>query len=201
MQVYDLTIKKRPKQQRAQATFDAIVEACAKLLIEQGYAATTTNHIADRAGVAISSLYQYFATKDGVIAEVANRLIQRIMESLASNLPELNHGERKDVKTMIEFAYQLLKQERDLIRVLAYEVPYAKEFKNVETIPDVVTNIAQAVMQTNDNKTTQASIYLNLIFVSSTLLILVLHPPEKVSVDEMIDTLVLHLESHSKVIK
>ena len=43
--------KKLPRQQRAQATFDALVDATARVLVRRGYAGTTTNHIAEAAGV------------------------------------------------------------------------------------------------------------------------------------------------------
>lgn len=39
--------KKLPRQARSRQTFDAIVEACAQLLVTNGYGALTTNHIAE----------------------------------------------------------------------------------------------------------------------------------------------------------
>ena len=43
-QVYDFAIKKMPKQGRSQATFNAVIEACARLLAQSGYQNLTTNH-------------------------------------------------------------------------------------------------------------------------------------------------------------
>jgi AcrR family transcriptional regulator len=62
--------RRRPHQERAKITVAAIVEAAGALLCEHGYAATTTNAIAKRAGVSIGSLYQYFRDKDEVFREV-----------------------------------------------------------------------------------------------------------------------------------
>ena len=50
---HDFSPKKLPRQARSRVTFDAIVEACARLLVERGYGAVTTNHIAEAAGVSI----------------------------------------------------------------------------------------------------------------------------------------------------
>jgi AcrR family transcriptional regulator len=47
---------------------EAIVQAAAELFAEHGYARTTTNKIADRAGVSVGSLYQYFPNKDSLLA-------------------------------------------------------------------------------------------------------------------------------------
>ena len=45
-----------PTQSRSQATYDSIVDAAARLLERHGYAALTTNHVAEAAGVAIGLL-------------------------------------------------------------------------------------------------------------------------------------------------
>jgi AcrR family transcriptional regulator len=63
------TVPRRiPKQRRSRATVDAIVEAAAHLLAARGWEASTTNHIAERAGVSIGSLYKYFPNKSSILA-------------------------------------------------------------------------------------------------------------------------------------
>lgn len=51
-------------------TVDAIVTAGAELFARAGYAHTTTNKIARRAGVSIGSLYQYFPGKDAILSAI-----------------------------------------------------------------------------------------------------------------------------------
>ena len=72
-QPIDFAPKKLPSQQRSRETFEAVIGACTWLLPRRGYAGTTTNHIAERAGVNIASLYEYFPGKDAVVAQVAER--------------------------------------------------------------------------------------------------------------------------------
>ena len=50
--------RKAPRQSRSQATVTAILDATARILIEQGFAAASTNAVAERAGVSVGSLYQ-----------------------------------------------------------------------------------------------------------------------------------------------
>lgn len=53
--------------------FEAIVAAATKILGEDGMKSFTTNHIAERAGVGIASVYRYFADKRAIIAEIDRR--------------------------------------------------------------------------------------------------------------------------------
>ena len=65
--------RKRPTQERARSTVDAIVLAAAHILRAEGSDRLTTNRIAQVAGVSIGSLYQYFPNKAAVIAELRAR--------------------------------------------------------------------------------------------------------------------------------
>jgi AcrR family transcriptional regulator len=66
-------LRKSPRQKRAAATFEAIVEAAAHILREDGAEALTTNAVAARAGVSIGSLYQYFPNKQAIVRALIAR--------------------------------------------------------------------------------------------------------------------------------
>lgn len=68
--------RRTPQQRRATYTVDCILEAALLIISEEGLAELTTNAIADRAGVSIGSLYQYFPNKDAVISALI--LLQHI---------------------------------------------------------------------------------------------------------------------------
>ena len=68
-----LAPRKQPSQERSRFTVEAILEAAADILVREGFARLTTNRIADRAGVNIASLYQYFPGKDAIVAELRRR--------------------------------------------------------------------------------------------------------------------------------
>src|SRR5687767_7904108 len=56
-----------PRHSRARATVDAIIVAAARILADHGYAGLTTNKVAQRAGVSVGSLYQYFPSKESIL--------------------------------------------------------------------------------------------------------------------------------------
>lgn len=62
--------RKTPRQDRATATRARILEAAGEVFAAYGYAAGTTNRIAESAGVSVGSLYQYFPNKDSILVEL-----------------------------------------------------------------------------------------------------------------------------------
>ncbi|MEJ2583285.1 MAG: helix-turn-helix domain containing protein, partial [Acidobacteriota bacterium] len=99
--------RREPTQERARFTVAAILQAAAEVIDDAGWANTSTNRIAERAGVAIGSLYQYFANKEEILA----RLIEE---------------HRKDVHVVVGLALERLEDPsvpiedalRDLFREL-----------------------------------------------------------------------------------
>lgn len=81
--------RKRPNSQRAQATVEAILQATAELIESSGYANLTTNHVAQRAGISIGSLYQYFPNKESICRALAERHFKLISERYSHNLGDL----------------------------------------------------------------------------------------------------------------
>lgn len=83
------TPRKLPKQERSQATVEAILTATTHILTEGGYEQLTTNRVAELAGVSIGSLYQYFPNKEALIfaltehhANEMKRLAQHLLSGL-----------------------------------------------------------------------------------------------------------------------
>ncbi|MGM0555600.1 MAG: TetR/AcrR family transcriptional regulator [Myxococcota bacterium] len=120
----DFEPRKKPKQARSRATFEAIVEAGAQLLVEDGYHDLTTNGLAERAGVSIGSLYQYFPNKEAVVASVVERFADRQFDILVAGLDELAGAPTEDVvRHLVERMLEAKRAEPELSRVLLQELP------------------------------------------------------------------------------
>jgi len=101
-----LTPRKEPRQSRARATVDAIVIAAEQLTRERGIEDWTTNHVAERAGASIGSLYQYFPSKESLL--VALYLTRRAFyrEQLATALASVaKRGSPREIATAIAKAW------------------------------------------------------------------------------------------------
>lgn len=83
MTAITLNPRKLPRQERSRALFEAILDAAARILAQQGRDALNTNLVAEKAGVSIGSLYQYFPNRDAIIAAVADRHFHRLFHHVA----------------------------------------------------------------------------------------------------------------------
>jgi AcrR family transcriptional regulator len=72
----DPNLRRRPKQARSRATCEAIVEAAAQVLERRGADGFNTNAVAERAGVSIGTLYQYFADKQALLVAAVRRELE-----------------------------------------------------------------------------------------------------------------------------
>lgn len=69
-------MRKVPRQQRSREMVTRLLDATAATLAERGLDHTTTNHIAERAGVSVGSLYQYFPDKNALVEALLERMAE-----------------------------------------------------------------------------------------------------------------------------
>jgi AcrR family transcriptional regulator len=116
--------RKQPEQDRSRATVDVIVDAAARILVKHGYDAFTTNRVAEKAGVSIGSLYQYFPNKDALLGELMRRHtadLERGIEDMQAHARNAPLAEV--VRAAIEHNVQSHLIDPALHRVLSEEVP------------------------------------------------------------------------------
>jgi AcrR family transcriptional regulator len=115
---------------RAELTRERILTAAAHVFAEHGYAAGTTNRIAERARVSIGSLYQYFPNKDALLAELLIQHIDRGTWTGADGL-DLSPGTLEaTVRALIRDAIDNHSDDPRLLRVMIEEAPVSQELLN-----------------------------------------------------------------------
>lgn len=105
-----------------------VLEAAAELFAQLGYAATTTNKIARRAGVSIGSLYQYFSNKDEVLSVLLEEHQAEVRSAIAGGLERLaDHGIplRDALRHLLRSLLDLHAKDPALSRVLSHVLPSA----------------------------------------------------------------------------
>jgi len=76
--------RKAARQARARDTVLGILQASAELVVRHGVERLTTNHIAERAGVSVGSLYQYFPSKEAIIQALIEHEISRAVDAIVA---------------------------------------------------------------------------------------------------------------------
>jgi AcrR family transcriptional regulator len=79
-------LRKQPVQQRSAKRVEQMLEACAELIDELGYDGVTTTLIAERAGVAVGSLYQFFPDKRAVVQALTKRHLDFFTQQIDERL-------------------------------------------------------------------------------------------------------------------
>lgn len=119
-------MKSAPTQQRAIRKRNALLQAAFEEFSNQGFEATTAKSIADRAGVATGTFYQYFHNKDDVLLEVTRQRFAELQEHLPVPAVSLGVGDdqgagiRNVFRQALEFVYDFHQEECGLHEVLDY---------------------------------------------------------------------------------
>ncbi len=196
---FSLRPRKLPAQRRSQQTFEAIVESATLLLPILGYAGTTTNHIAERAGVNIASLYEYFPGKDAIVAQVAERLVRRVLTRLGHESASILEAPEEDaVRLWIELIHETVARERRLLAVFTYQVPYTNDLDPMRRMSSQLLAFSEQIRRAAGERirrdVSPATMILIVNLVSSTILQLVLDPPDAPTTREVLEELSLRLE-------
>src|SRR5690349_24663898 len=81
--------RKYASQARSRAPVDALIDATARILVREGFDKASTNLIAEVAGVSVGSLYQYFPSKEALVAAVLERDQQVMMQLVGGELADV----------------------------------------------------------------------------------------------------------------
>ncbi|HZT04912.1 MAG TPA: TetR/AcrR family transcriptional regulator [Steroidobacteraceae bacterium] len=125
--------RKQASQARSRATVDALIEATARILVRESFDRASTNRIAQEAGVSIGSLYQYFPSKEALVAAVMDRHNQELMQVARGALAEVAELPLEQaVRRLVVIAIEAHRVHPRLHRVLAEQIPRTGRLKNIE---------------------------------------------------------------------
>ena len=195
--------RKKPSQARSRATVEAVLAAAAQVFQRQGYAGATTDRIAERAGVSVGSLYQYFPNKDAILVALAERhidagfaLVRELLAEALSDVPPLSSVLRRFVLAMIA----LHEREPELHRVLFEEAPLPppvrRQIRKREN--EFATEVcllleAHPEVHTDDPNVTA---YVLVNMVDALVHNFILHAPQGIGAEELTDEMVSMLFRH-----
>jgi AcrR family transcriptional regulator len=136
--------RKSPSQERAKATVDAILQAGAYILVKDGWEKFTTNRVAERAGVNIASLYQYFPNKESIAIELQRRHIETGRNAYPNMIKQLRSQAslRAALKILIDGAVAEHRINPRLHKVFTEELPRASRRVHGERDEHLIAQLA-----------------------------------------------------------
>ncbi|MES2907662.1 MAG: TetR/AcrR family transcriptional regulator [Pseudomonadota bacterium] len=183
-----------PRQQRAIATVDAIIEAGFISLARHGLAGTTTRHIADIAGIGVGSLYEYFENKEAIYTAMHERFVADLVAMLQPLAAIIVTQDINGAVTTIIGRLQAFLSEHD-----SRYLKYAQSAMNLEMKIGLepVTRVLQEmivhyVMHHPELMRMRRLATMSYIFVNGSIFVILRHlsePSPLISIDELVQGL------------
>jgi AcrR family transcriptional regulator len=140
--------RKYPRQARSRALFDAVIAAAGRILSRDRDAQDLTAHeIAERAGVSVGSLYQYFPSKEAIFGALIDRRLESDMELARRWLDEQDGPVREWIARFTEQMVELHREHRTLYRAIFPLVLSMRRHRNVRRAVGEVRSMVRARLE------------------------------------------------------
>ena len=140
--------KEAARQNRSQATVQAILQATARVLCTTGYDRASTNRIAMAAGVSVGSLYQYFPSKEALVAALVEQHVGEMTTLVKAKLAEVAGAPLPvAIRTMVEAMFAAHAVDPKLHKVLIEQVPRVGRLEQVGGVEREVMELVQVLLE------------------------------------------------------
>ncbi|MDC8015522.1 TetR family transcriptional regulator [Tahibacter soli] len=96
-----ISLRKQPKQARSNELMAVILEAAAQVLAKEGAQRFTTARVAEKAGVSVGSLYQYFPNKAAILFRLQSDEWRQTSELLSDILEDVEKPPLERLRVLV----------------------------------------------------------------------------------------------------
>jgi len=114
--------RKTPVQARAAVTVEAIFEATIQVLLSHGADRLTTTRIAERAGVSVGTLYQYYPNKQSLLFAVLEDHLDKVSAAMEAACKQGSYKPLSEMVREVVEAFVDAKMERTDISMALYQI-------------------------------------------------------------------------------
>ncbi|HET6707866.1 TetR/AcrR family transcriptional regulator [Amycolatopsis sp.] len=159
--------RRTPKvQERLDAQRETIIAAATRQLAEHGYGGCSVAAVAERAGVAVGSVYKHFPTKADLVVHVFRQVVTREVEAVRAASAEAGEPAERVLAAVDTFAQRALKAPKQAYALLAEPVDALidaerLEFRRAYTeviAEHVAAGVRDGVLPPQDGKLTAAAV-------------------------------------------
>ncbi len=124
-----LSPRKQPSQQRSTKLVEAILEAAVRVLSRDGAGGFNTVRVAERAGVSVGSLYQYFPNKQAILFRLQEDEWQQTTHLLHTIFADTQLAAEARLRKAVRAFFRTEHEEAPLRRALGAAAPPFRESK------------------------------------------------------------------------
>jgi AcrR family transcriptional regulator len=140
--------RKEPRQARSLATVEAILVATARVLTRDGYDHASTNKVAVEAGVSVGSLYQYFPSKESLVAALIDRHLSHITALLETNIDVLHEAALPvAARALVKLMIAAHAHNPKLHKVIAEQVPRVGRLNRIHDVERQIGERVRALLE------------------------------------------------------
>ncbi|MET0953624.1 MAG: TetR/AcrR family transcriptional regulator [Aeromicrobium sp.] len=147
-------LRRTPQQERSRAMVERIIAAGQRILLRDGYERTSTNRVAEEAGISPGSLYQYFPGKEAILAAVVDRysaeLSTRLTAVLADRIDERGPAL---VRSTLDGLLDALEENVEFLRLVVEELPRSRQGSRTADLEQRIGDLVAAYLAINKSQT------------------------------------------------
>jgi AcrR family transcriptional regulator len=138
--------RKSPKQARSRQLVEVLLEATARVLAKEGWRKATTNRIAEVAGVTVGSLYQYFPSKESLVAALLDRHLEQLMARVMTGLMQSDSSLETQVNAVVCGYLDGALEDVALHRALLEQVPNVERTEAIRRFRQQAIDAVKALL-------------------------------------------------------
>lgn len=127
-----------------------IIDAGQRVLLRDGYDKSSTNRVADEAGISPGSLYQYFSSKEAILGAVVDRYSEELSGRLTAVFADrLDEPGPELVRASLTGLLDVLSENVEFLRLTVEQLPLSHNGKNAKAVEQRVSDLVSAYLSFN----------------------------------------------------
>ncbi|ELX09814.1 transcriptional regulator TetR family [Janthinobacterium sp. HH01] len=141
-----ISSRRKPKQARSADLVSAILEAAIQVLAKEGVRRFTTTRVAERAGVSVGSVYQYFPNKVSILFRLQADEWRQTTEMLINILQDKQKPPLQRLRALVHAFLRSEVEEAEVRTALNDAAPYYRDSPEAQATRSQVDDIMNAFM-------------------------------------------------------
>ncbi|RQP22410.1 TetR family transcriptional regulator [Piscinibacter terrae] len=142
-----ITSRRQPKQARSNELVSAILEAAVQVLAKEGARRFTTTRVAERAGVSVGSVYQYFPNKASILFRLQSDEWQQTTEMLSGILQDKSKPPMERLRLLVHAFIRSECEEAQVRTALSDAAPFYRDAPEAREVKSTGERAVQAFMR------------------------------------------------------